>query len=468
MGRKKIKFKNIGLGLLFGLFFFKGLIWINAFPAFQSPDEVGHVNQVYTVKNYHPNLWEKAIIFSGGAPSEVLQKALQHFETDYLRFLPLNHQSFLAENQIASESNKPPPKHVSSYGFGYLPLYYYLNIPATWVSNQIGEQIMVMRVISLVALLLTLLLIYLTGKEIFNSQKWAFLLTVLAGFQPMFNFIMVSVNNDVLLNLVFAFFFYLAVKGFVIKKFNWRLLLIMMLVIGVGVLVKPQAYLLLLLLGVFLVFKILQRKMKFWWLYLTGVFFSGGVLGWFAVQKVLLTRFKIDMAILGEFWEGHSEIWMVKTLVVKRLFTVFYKSFWAQFGWLDTLVTKPYYFLIALFVLVGLAGALIYLVKFLSKLKRLTPRNWMFLYMLIAVGVLEIVYFFLHIRSVVFLGDYNFPTQGRYYFVMLLPILAILLRGWLTVIPKKLQGLSGFLLAFLMIFFNFICLIQFILSRYYI
>ena len=138
----------------------------------------------------------------------------------------------------------------------------------------------------------------------------------------------------------------------------------------------------------------------------------------------------------------------------------------ADFGWLDTLVAKPYYFLMALLVLVGIVGAAVYLIKSLWHWKKFAVEAWVFLFFLISCIALETVFFFMHMSREVASRSFEL-MQGRYYFIVIVPIMALLLKGILTLIPKKMQKLGAFILVGGLIFFNFICLVQYILPRYY-
>jgi hypothetical protein len=159
---------------------------------------------------------------------------------------------------------------------------------------------------------------------------------------------------------------------------------------------------------------------------------------------------------------GLSILSYLKALLYPRYVLIF-KGFAGNFGWLDTQLPRAVYLFLSF---VFLLSIVFFLYWFVFGLKRKTLRTVHFL-LLTPVIPLELFYIYLYFNGYISRCYENFPTQGRYYFPMLLSFVLMGLLGLKSVIPVKFKDVFYKLIILFAVFFNVFCLAM-LTQRYYL
>ncbi|MBI2453276.1 glycosyltransferase family 39 protein [Candidatus Peregrinibacteria bacterium] len=451
----------------------KGIVWAQIFPVFQGPDEQAYF--AYTQYLAEHKKRPSALAYGLGVSDQFLEfnKTLDLVN---IQFNPLNHNVFssdpfslIAPNEellLKSPFNTRPNPGTYA-GYNYPPTYSFLNLPFYFLFKENPfAQIFAMRLFSVILSLITGFYIYSTGKELFDSESLGFAFGILLTFLPMFSHISSLLHIDVLLNLGFSAFFYyctLFLSRKNLKASSWLKLLFFVALIFWT---KTQGLFVLPLLLIFLLFRYIKNLFKgknflFWGLSILSI----AIISFFT-ERILLHRFASAFSSISDVFQAHSFSWFVKAVFIDLFFRPLFFSFFASFGWLDTFLATPYYMVFALFIFASIIGFLFYIIHSFrsSKLQDFDHRYSFFL---VSILFLVSAYFFLSLSEFSLQSPVMSFTQGRYFFLAIIPIFALLLRGYLSLFSKKYQNFAIFCLLFLMIFSHIISLIQYILPRYY-
>jgi hypothetical protein len=463
---KKIFKNKLGLGLLLLLCAFKGTVWATTFPLFQAPDEQAHFSYVqYWIEN--GELPQNAESKEYGV-SEELEKTLENLEFEKIQFNPLYQSNFeegslYGPNELEIlESNWGSRSNQRYLAYNYPPLYYAFLYPAySLFEGNILAQVMAMRFTSVLLSLITIGLIYGAALAFLKNEWWALGATSLVAFHPMFSYFSAIINNDVTLNLAYAGFFYsglkvLGKKGVMTLKqgvilLGWTLL---------GIFSKTQGFGLIPLFVLLIAMKINWKKS--FNLKNGGVVFGGVLLSAFFAKLILFPDLGGQLKAYGHFFEGQGVGDLISYLgvYVREAF----ESFWARFGWLDTTMSSGWILLFKLLTVVALGG----LVKIIyEKRKRFKKSSQFLLGSSFIIGGLYLLYFF---DKVLITGsmEVHRVDQGRYYFILMVPLLLLGLQGLFRWIPKEWHNHALVLLNIYMVFFNLLALVTVIIPRYYV
>lgn len=451
----------------------KGLLWLFIVPIFQAPDEPQHYSYVQYLaeKKSLPQL--KDLDFT---PSERLKRQLEILETDQIA-----HNAHIQHSYYRQASNTNPYELLQTaetldptpgeynYTNNYGPLYYLLNLPFYYLFEpNLVMQVFSMRFFSLLLSCCTVVFAFLSALKMPQvGKRTAFLIALFISFLPQFSFISSSINNDNLLILFFTFAFYLMISWWK-TELTLKRILVLALVSALALTTKTQGVLLIILSLLYVCKSLLgqgqqyKSQRKTTKLSSKIIIFALTIAG-LATSSILFFRELLQRTLLQwhtveQYFNEHSFLWLAKTITLTRLFRT-YKSFVGRFGWLDTLM--PQWAYIGFFVIL-VAGALGLILFFYHKHKN----RRIYLFLLISVILTDLMYTALFAKNAVLDNYYNFPTQGRYYFIVILPISILLFQGL-----KSLKFPGSIWLRYLSVYFviliNLVSILAIIPIRYY-
>lgn len=459
-------FHKTGFIVLFLLFcLLKGAVWAISVPFFQGPDEEAHFSYIQFLAEQKkiPSYFEfktQEIDLS-----QSFRKSLELLQFDSVRFNPLEHQTFNEEslwgpNETNLSSLKYSRTPVNPYMvYNYPPTYYLLNVPLYFLfRTNILEAIFSMRMVSVLLSMGTLFFAYQSFK-ILLKKKYAFGATLLILFFPMFAYISSMINNDNLLNFAYAGFFASALALFQKEQIHLKECIFLSLWVFLGVVAKTQGYGLIMLFILFLwmnqeKFKKGVKTLKIGILCGAGL---GGILG----LKMILFHGGGRLGQYIDFFLWRTDL--SPQDAISYYISEVFRSFWGNFGWLDTELPKWVYWSCALFTgmaILGLLKGVFWGKKYWDK-----KEKWLFWSSILIEGVYAFYFFDKAILTEGIMGPN--ATQGRFLFIILIPLIYLGLKGFLNWFPKRWENRAFFALILGMMIFHGLVLFNVILPRYY-
>jgi hypothetical protein len=401
-------------------------------PAWQAPDEPAHYNNIaYIAQN-------KAL--------PILQMG------DY-------NQS--VQSTIIS-AKFPVGSAIDTFRYeGYQPpLYYLLATPMFWWTN---GNLTVLRLFGVLLGTITLLLIYFAVELVFTGKSLIPLgATAFAALLPMHVAMTAALNNDSLAELLVAAsllgllrwmrpYFYPPLRSDT-QPAGRRALIWLGIWLGLGLVTKIYAYVLLPLFALTIVVVIWRRQAG-------GSLAQGVLLALWSVIPALLLGMPLWIRnwrlygawdILGTAW--HDQVvagqprtydWIVTHGWIdysERAVNFTFKSFWGVFGWLAVFMDERIYTAILLFTGILFLGLLWALVRWISG----GPDTDMDLFQLWVLGLFAIMILAV-LAGYIWYNAKFVQHQGRYFFWGLLPLSTFMALSWREVL-RPLQGaITGFL-----------------------
>lgn len=428
--------RNAFLILLLCATFFLRVLWAAVFPAFQAPDELAHFAYVQDLGEewtLTPNdemptnitvIGELAT--TGGLPFN--PEAIQDFQPgsrdgwkeEAIADLPRDLRTQRNEGEVNPARDYPP-------------LYYFL---ASLVYRPVAGQdaltiLFTIRVFSAVLSTLTILFGYLALKRFFGQEMLAAGTILAITFMPMYIYMGAAINPEVLVCLLFAVLIYLMTRALE-DGLSFRTNLAMAIVIGLGLWTKQT----------FLV-AIPMYLTLFGFLYLRGKLSIGDAarhLGVAAAALLVMTSW----LYLGGFirtspdYTGEDPVTQTRSLSdFKNHFEEYwpffrwtFDTFWGMYGWIDTPLTTDLYEVIRIGTAVAAVGLVALLLTSVYR-RALDARVLFYLALSVIFVAAFIVINYLRITS----GEV-WLLQGRYFFPVIVPIIALLMHGALWYVPQ--------------------------------
>lgn len=441
--------------------FYVTFIWAIVVPIFQAPDEPAHFNYIqYIAERRH---LPKGPYMQPEKASDYLETALNLTNFyDVKRTKSVTMQFFngdkgINEYSVLVNDNNPLSENNNIYpALDYPPLYYILNVPLYKLFYpNILAQVIAIRLFSAIMTLLLVLISYYSFILIFKDRTMALFLSLILAFYPMLNFIGASINNDNLINLLYFCFFYVLFIYWK-RSLSISFILLMILLFFLAWYTKLQAVFMVPFLFIYLFIKRREidrvnkniRLSLFTVLIGFTVYVFSSVIP-FSKLFAFIERFTTFFTI-GSFLE----------LFFLQRYSRMFKSLFARFGWLDTLVDPVFYAIFLIIILALMACTLIYWIK--------VKKDDLLLFCTSCIIITDLSYGFFYIYSGYESGFYFMPTQGRYYFFLFIPIFVVLFRGlsFLVSAMKRNFIMASFVL--MTILFNFISLVYYVIPRFYV
>ena len=426
---------NQFLLLLLGATFFFRVLWAAVVPAFQMPDEPQHVSYVQSLGEdwrLTPSNWvskEIGIVeeMTGLARVPFHPAETQAFAADSLEG-PREHEVDNLPRSLRTADDVPR----ADSAVVYPPTYYFLASLVYRVVSGFNLLIIVfgLRVLSAALSTGTMLFNYLTLRRFFDDERTTKSSALIVAMSPMYAYMGAAVNPDVLVWLIFSIFLYL-----ITRSFDDGLAPGMNVAIGAtivaGTLVK-QTFLIAVPMYVILLGFLWYKELLSPWqaMYSLGVVLGMLALfdGWLYVSGIIGTspsypgEHERTARTIAGFIQHYYDRWTD--------YSNTFNTAWGNFGWLDTPLSRRVFGLIRTGSAIAVVGLAFHVAH--SVAKRQPDLKAMF-FVLISVAYISAwtVVNYLRITS----GE-AWLLQGRYFFPIIVPIVALLVRGLLWFVPQ--------------------------------
>lgn len=466
------------LKLLLITAFFNALSWIILIPIWQYPDEQAHFAQVQDLAelgkvptqlntSYEVDLSEK--IFGTDRDFSGINKFTYHPEfkfkysnntvgpsENFLRNIPVDLRKTLVKN----EATLNPPLYYSLAAIFYKLQY----------NSDLFSRVYILRFMSLVIFLLTILVAVSVGNLIFSKDKFlAISLPTLMAFMPMFVFASTGILPDVLTNL---FFTYLILVSLLLIKKGLKIIYIFLIIATVLLIVftRQQFFIAILITGPLVIIQSIKTKK---YLGTITVLTIIGVLLLILANTIgfsnrVLSHFRFqDLNILSFSKFSFSDLINYLQITLKHYYAETLPWYWGIYRWLSFTMPLNYYRIIKVIMILALVGLIKKSVNIALK-RNFSQDDKYFTFLMFASSI----YMFAFITwDYIFklTNGYNFGIQGRYFFPIAIAHLSLMLIGLKELFAGVVKNSSkylAFLMIVLMTLFFDISLI-FVASSYY-
>lgn len=427
------------------LIIIKSFLWMFAIPIFQSPDEVTHFSYIQRLAEVNSFINQR----SGGITSLELMKATkilnfnwgkkhpvwQGYQTDWwekLKQIPFaDRKQFIHIEEQRGLKNPPLYYFLSSF-------FYKFSYPASFV-----YRFFALRTFSVIFSLLTVFMIYKIGFLIFADKLVAGSIASLVAFQPMFSFLTVSINNDILAIFSGTLFIYLGINSSIFFAF---------LVILVGLFIKPQLILFLfafpLLLGKKFSKGILVSLLTVFFILLTGyVLFDLIKIRGEPVNFSDSIRYQIAFNpykehfffFLSQLKNGTLFRQIVQYFSQNRetYLENLFPWYWGVFGWLEATMPLLVYRVLKIICALSIFGLILWFVRNFKKEKK--NKTFPVVIFLIWTSIVFSLGIIFNDFKVFVDRGVAFGIQGRYFLPVIAAQMSLLLLGLKTLVPKRLK-----------------------------
>ena len=460
--------------LLLALSLVRGVFYSAVIPPWQAPDEPKHFEYVRLV-------FEKRRPITIDDSSLSLQEQIisSMLEYDFWRF---GRGAFRPQAAPQTLVEIWPDSPTMLYA---PPLYYLLSalFQVFTPDTEIVVQLYAARLVSVILGMLTILVAFLTTREIFPGDNFLIIgVPTFITFLPMYTFISSSVINDNLANLLTLSIIYLITVSLRRGLSLFKMLGIAFLIV-LGLLTKRTTF--------FTIPVAMVAIPLHLWKKMDGIAVNwrrGALMALFAAMGIglgilmsseLQTRFvhlfqvSIEAFYRYAFYNRGQFLAILRSLsspdsLVHLIFFMqrLFESFWAHFGWLRIGLAAVWYQLIAGICLAASIGFLKFVFGTMRRPNLLA--SWqkkcllLFSFSVILVLVITIGFF-----SAFLFPPHMVPPQGRYLFPVIVPIATIFMIGLGELVPKQyrqallLASMSGFIL------FDSFCLLRYVIPFFY-
>ena len=448
-----------------------GVLWAAVIPIWQTPDEPAHFA-------YAQNIGE------GGSPldeaylSRDVIRVIQLAEYGSLRLSSDATQPFTPKTRIAPAEYRiaslspllRKQRDRSNPADSYPPGYYVVSSIAYRLLRSYDTLSIsfALRLFSVMLTMGTVVFHYLTLRWYFNDEAYARTATLLIVLSPMYMFMGMAVNVDVLVWFLFSIFFYVLTRA-LREGLTRQHTLAMSLVISLGLLVKqtflaPIVFYLILLTAMALKRELRMKEAAFHLATLTAILIV--VDGWLYLGGFIHTSLEVPPEYFTQAGQGtrppgvggyfghfvdrwRDYLWTLDT-------------YWGNFGWLDTPVSGALANAFRLITAVGFVGLLAYITRTVAVKRADIP----------TVVYLSIFLMFLFLFTVVnyarITSGEGWFLQGRYFFPAIAIAYALVLQGLTWLLRPAWRQRMLLLLTMGMLLFHVQALLAYILPRFYL
>jgi len=410
------------------------LFWAVAIPAFQNPDEPQHLAYVQNLGEkvtFSPRFWIPREIGFVEELTGLVGVPFHPAETQMFKARSLDGPKEQELDRLPDSLRTTDQIGRADSAVDYPPTYYFIAslVYRALAGFDLLTIVFGIRALSALMSTGTMLFNYLTLRRFFGDDRTAKSSALIIGMSPMYANMGAAINPDVLVWLVFSIFIYLMTRAFD-DGLSSRMNLGIGATMAAGTLVK-QTFLIavpmyVILLGFLWYRKLLAPKQAVYSLAVVVAMLA--VLdGWLYVSGLIGTSPSYPgehehqaRTIIGFLQHFHDRWWNYANT---------YNTAWGTFGWLDTPISGRIFALIRTGSAIATVGLLFHLAS--SIVERRPDLKAMF-YVLVSVAyVLAWVGLnYLRITS----GE-AWLLQGRYFFPIIVPVVALLLRGLLWFVP---------------------------------
>lgn len=451
--------------LLFFLFFIliKGTIWSGGISLFTLSDEITHFTYIQYLAE-HKELPRSADVLAKLETSSIdLRKTLKILEVDKT---PLSdaHLDFAKTREHGNDPNPISfhdflnnPNLRANWSFSYPPLYYAFGSVLYIFGKTIGFDITsiayLLRFSAIFFLIITVIFSYKTALILSRDRLFAIIVCSIIALMVSVNTVFSSINNDVALIAFSHIVLYLIYRIFYSPPQNVNLLMVLLFFAFLAaILSKPQAIIFVpLLVGALMYNGLKNKKLK-----------SNMTVNILAAAAVSLTTILLlPKGFFSNFLKigfgsinGTGEIiTIIINDLIRRFNLVF--DFFIQLGLFNSSYPIWIFSFLGVMILLSGLGMILFFYHFFKGRHSNTEKAKALLMCLIPFITLEILYTFLYYREAIINKVYDFPGQGRYYFIVLAPLIMMFVYG-LQYIFELIKVPRRVLYYILVLFFAFL------------
>jgi 4-amino-4-deoxy-L-arabinose transferase-like glycosyltransferase len=452
--------------LLPGAAFLIGVLWAAVIPLWEIPDEPAHYGYVQT-------LGEHGV--SSGPPyiSREIQAANHLAGVDVV-----SQTGYVKQNFAPNSTNGPTepriralPQTLRDSATGetdnpagsYPPGYYVLaSLPyRALASGDVLTMAFGLRLFSAFITSITVLFHYLTLRRFFDDRETAKATTLLIVLAPMYVFLGMAVNVDVLVWLLFSVFLFL-ITGALTRGLTPGLNLGLAILVSAGLWIKQTFALGLVVYVLLLAFLIMRHRVTWRAVAQFSVVFAGVLLlidGWLYLSGTIDTTISDPGGAVRDLGLAGFITHLARRLPTYRW--VFTETFWGEFGWLDTRLSDLLYAAIGYIVVAAVAGVAAYVAWSMWR-RRPDPRVLFFILIVLLFAGTFLMLNYLRVAA----GE-DWFLQGRYLFPVMAPIMALLVTG-ITWFAGRMKRAILAALVVAMLCFHTAVLVGHVIPRYYV
>ncbi len=483
--------------ILFVVFFAKQVLTVLVFPPFSGHDEVAHFNYVQTLATEHrvPELFR--------CPTDDGQNCLDDFgrltNTDFATWqgdtLPdyfYRYCQYILDWSPCEPDNPRwlnDPFRAASWGFigqfpagtqyaaNHPPLYYLMLAPVARAGQSLSPESMqyILRGMAIPFGLAIVLLAFLTTRLLFPNDRFL-LITVPAfvAFQPQISYESAMVNNDIAGIAFVSLVIYLLARG-LRRGFDYVTCAWVGAALGLAMLAKSNSIFIIPAIGVAIMLGCGLGNWRQWIPKGALTAAVGGVLVlpwyvWFYRTYGNLDAFE-QIRTLQSPWNKpggtFAELLLNRTFVWNR-----WKETWGEFGWRRIHLESGFLWAIALPVIAGLIGLVLFAVFAIYRRraqKKISPLGFEMPDRSQAIGmVVLLVAMITAYVAVIQFGTQFALTQARYLFPVVNAFAILLLVGVRTLIPRPVRPLGSGLIVFGLVFMNLIIYTRYVIPYWHI
>lgn len=457
------------LGLLLGLSLVRGALYSAITPPWQTPDEPKHFEYIRLL--YEKRRLVREEDMSPRIQEDILSSMREHdfwkFAGSVSKVSEAEATSFAAMGW-ATELDRPP-------------LYYLLHVPFYAIISQqpVAVQLYVMRFISSMLGMVTVLIAFLTARELFPDSGFMIIsVPAFVIFLPMYTFLTGSVNSDNLAILLLSALFLQVILGLKKGFPQWRVWFILLLV-TLGLVTKRTTVfavpLVTLLIPIHLFGKRYRITLKWAYVGLAILVVSMvcilGILGsdrlrntfeWILSNYYADSSFRGSMSALMQRDYFSLDFLALCWLYIESMF----KGFWANFGWAYIKLAPVWYQVLALTSLIAAGGLVAFVYRAVRSSKPFAA--WQIKGLLIFSLAISLVVLQTIARQVSFsLGCPLCRPQGRYLLPVIVPTASLFMLGLRGIVPPRYHTAALFSVVSALVALDLLCLIGYIVPFYY-
>lgn len=440
-----------------------GILWAALVPLWQIPDEPSHYAYVQSIA-------EGKSLFPERPYARELVVAYDLSGLDRLPFNSAVRQEFSpgsmwgpSEYEVMSipqRLRRDVQEGSYNAAIDYPPGYYLL---ASLVYRALGSRDLLaimfgLRILSAVITSVTVLFAYLTLRMFFEERGLSRAAAFLIVLSPMYIYMGMAVNVDVLLWMLFGLYIYLLTMALE-RGVSYRLSIVLALVVGIGLWVKQTFLIGVVFYLLLLVFERFIRSTAWTKLVRLTTLFLGTI---FLIAGWLYFGGSIATSPYGKPFASFNLFGFVDHLIDNwRTYRwAVHDAFWGFFGWFDAPLSPALYRIIGFLSVIGLLSFLYYL-KTLRKQSH-TVAIFFLLLIIVFAGAMSFLNY-----SVVTTGE-GWLLQGRYFFPLMAPIFAVLLTGLTWFMRGRLKVALVLAATGAMVVFHALALFNHVIPRYYL
>jgi hypothetical protein len=472
----------VSVALLLALHIVNSTAWCIAFPLWQGADESAHFGLVQHIAELG-RLPDPEIHYR----SDEIVLAGELSDVSRLPFDPVQRQVFSdgpigpRETDIASLD----PRLRTSFelkgksGGMHIPPLYHAVAAAFYrlaYEQDIIARAFAARLFSIAFSTLSVGFTYLLMRQVWPQSPAMWITVPLwVSLQPEFTFLVGGGNTDVWISTSYTVLLVLMMRA-VRRGMGWGNAALMGLVLGCGLLVKPTILFIGPTMAIFWIW-LGWRKLVSWRRLSGYAGLIGGIVlllwGWWAVRSLRIN----DSLFYESPWAtgviplpsvldpDYPPLEYTRDYLIS-LWEGLFISYWASFGYLDTLVSPTLYAVLQSLCVASALG--------LGACAWRTIRRCRF----DAKALIGVLLGVTACTPVIAMGYFGYrfwhqwgtgwPAMGRYLLVSVTPQMALLVWGLLSLLPRRWWPYAHVLFRLAALLFNAVCLLGFVLPRYYL